>query len=352
MARSFNVQAALFYCDNMQQIKNYILFFIMLFGVRNAVAQDPLFSQFFSSPFTINPSLAGHLYGDWRVLCNVRNQWSGPTDPYTTEVISFDTKLLSKHMSKNNVLGFGAMFINDQSLGGAFKSDYASLNFSYSITLDEEGQQHIGAGLGAIYGYRHVDFSRLTFPEQFASEGFNANLPTGETGLTNMKSYFSTTAGLLYSYTGDNTNFDIGIAGFHFNTPRQTFANNVNEYLSPRYVIHSNLESFLNDHLILNANAIYQTQASTNFWVVGGALGYIISTDADATIVNAGLWYRGNDAIIPYLGLSHQALQFGITYDVTTSALNDAAISPKTWELFFIIRSPNKANHTIPCPWK
>ena len=40
-----------------------------------ALAQDPSFSQFFSSPLNINPGLTANINSKWRMVSNFRNQW-------------------------------------------------------------------------------------------------------------------------------------------------------------------------------------------------------------------------------------------------------------------------------------
>jgi len=57
-------------------------------------AQDPTFSQFFSSPLNINPALTANINSDWRAITNYRSQWMGATSPYVTGTISYDSKVL------------------------------------------------------------------------------------------------------------------------------------------------------------------------------------------------------------------------------------------------------------------
>ena len=45
-----------------------------LFLLGKASAQDPHFSQFFSSPLTLNPAFTGKFFGTYRVAGNYRNQ--------------------------------------------------------------------------------------------------------------------------------------------------------------------------------------------------------------------------------------------------------------------------------------
>jgi type IX secretion system PorP/SprF family membrane protein len=325
----------------------------------------------------VNPALTGAINGKWRVISNYRNQWIGPANPYTTGTISIDNKIFQNvpgnYVDENTRVGIGGMMMYDQGMAGALKSNYASFNVSGNIRLmngrpsengarirhiskikmdGEAAEQRLGLGLGIIYGDRRVDPTKLTFEEQFTGNGFNTNLPTGESALSNMKPYISTSAGLLYSYISGTTNFDLGVAAFHSNKPRQTVLNDDKQRLAPRYVIHANFEAFLTDKVILNTNGIYQQQSGASYFSIGGALGYYLPNDDKDVIVNAGLWYWSNNAVIPYVGFTYGKFQVGLTYDVTISKLNEAPKRFHTFELCLILRGSGKSDGVIPSPWK
>jgi type IX secretion system PorP/SprF family membrane protein len=321
--------------------------FLML----TAWGQDPGFSQFFSSPLNVNPALTAHTNGSWRFISNLRDQWVGPASPYTTGTVSFDARLLQKKLPEGNTFGVGAMMMYDKAMQGALKSTYASLNVSYNITLSEENAtQRLGIGIGGIFGSKRVDFSKLDFGEQFTGYGFDTNLPTGEIALSNMKPYLSTSAGILYSITTDNSNLDLGIAGFHMNKPKQSVLDDPNQYLAARYVGHANFDTYLSDQLVLNANSIYQRQETTDYISFGGGLGYFVTGDPEDLALNIGLWYWVRNAFIPYIGIMYQNIQFGLSYDIAFSKLSRAAEKPKSFELSLIIR-PKKPKGFIPSPW-
>jgi type IX secretion system PorP/SprF family membrane protein len=340
----------------MKKCKSIIVIFISLIIAGNSHAQDPAFSQFFSSPLNINPALTANINADWRAISNFRDQWIGPSSPYVTGTISYDTKMFQHKIpnveNDGNVFGLGGMLMFDRAMGGIVKSSYASLDLSYSVKLTNGPTKHkIGAGFGATYGKRSVDFSALYFEEQFTGYGFNTNLPTGETALSDMKAYFSANAGLTYSITNEKSNFDIGAAAFHVNKPKQTFLQDENQTLAIRKVVHANFETYLNDGLVLNVNAIYQAQSKAKYYSAGGALGYYLPSENDIMLMG-GLWYWSDNAIIPYLGLAYKDFQFGLTYDITTSKLNHTTMKHSTWELALIIRGIRKPSDIIPCPWK
>ena len=123
------------------------------------------------------------------------------------------------------------------------------------------------------------------------------------------------------------------------------------QVLAIRKVVHANYERFINGQLVFNTNGIYQYQSKASYFSVGAALGYFIG-DAAQTLVTGGLWYWSDNALIPYIGLAYKDLQFGISYDITTSKLNQAARKPNTWEFSMILRGTKRPNGIIPCPWK
>ena len=339
----------------MKKIRITILLFLFTSGSL-CYAQDPSFSQFFSSPLNINPALTANINADWRMISNLRDQWVGPASPYLTGSISFDRKILQEKIpgvEEGNVMGIGGMLMFDHAMAGVAKSIWASLNLSYNIKLvNTDATKHkLGIGFGAIYGRRTVDFNRLDFEEQFTGYGFNVNLPTGEAALSNMKPYISASAGLTYSYTTEKSNFDAGIAAFHLNKPKQTFLENENQILAMRKVGHANFETFLNERTVLNINGIYQFQDEANYFSVGGAFGYFLD-NPDLSMLNAGVWYWSKNAIVPYVGLTYKDMQFGFSYDLTVSKLNQATRKPNTFEVSIILRGSKGPTGVIPCPWK
>jgi type IX secretion system PorP/SprF family membrane protein len=341
----------------MKKMNCIVVTILSLIVTRSLNAQDPSFSQFFSSPLNINPALTANINADWRLISNLRDQWIGPASPYVTGTISYDSKIMQNKIpnveTENNIMGVGGMLMFDYAMSGVVKSTYASFNLSYNIKIieDDYHKQRIGLGFGAIYGRRHIDFSRVDFEEQFTGLGFNTNLPTGETALSNMKPYVSASAGIIYSFTTEKSNLDLGVAGFHLNKPKQTFLEDEHQYLAIRKVAHANFETFINERVVLNTNAIYQFQMEANYFSVGAALGYYLG-DAAESLLTGGLWYWSKNALIPYIGLAYKDFQFGASYDITTSKLNQAARKPSTWELSLILRGIKKPSKVIPCPWK
>src|SRR4028119_653910 len=141
----------------MKRIKYIILIACGLQLTATLHAQDPTFSQFFSSPLNINPALTANINSDWRAITNYRSQWMNANSPFVIGTISYDTKLGQKNAfrEENNYLGLGGMMMFDRAMAGVAKAIYGSLNLSYSIKLMDGNNKHrLGIGFGGAYGRR------------------------------------------------------------------------------------------------------------------------------------------------------------------------------------------------------
>ena len=350
----------------MKKLRNIFLILSAILIADTVAAQDPSFSQFFSSPLNINPALTGNINGKWRVMSNVRKQWITPANPYTTGTISAENKIFqnmpTKEYDEKTRIGIGGMMMFDEAMAGALKSNYASFNISGNIRLGSgydyaansfPAEHRFGVGLGIIYGHKRIDQSKLNFGSQFTGNGFDTNLPTGESGLSNMKPYLSTSAGLLYSYLSENTVFELGASAFHFNKPKQTFLDDPNQFLATRYVVHANFETFLSQQVFVNSNGVYQSQSGASYFSIGAALGYyVLNSDEKDVVLNAGCWYWSNNAVIPYFGFNYGNYQIGLSYDITASRLTQASGKAPTFELCLVVRGGAKSEGAFPAPWK
>src|SRR5215217_6762319 len=104
----------------MKKIRHSIVAILFFTGALSVHAQDPAFSQFFSSPLNINPALTANINADWRFISNLRDQWIGPASPYVTGTASFDRKILQNKLpgvAENNIIGVGAMVMKDYAMG-------------------------------------------------------------------------------------------------------------------------------------------------------------------------------------------------------------------------------------------
>jgi type IX secretion system PorP/SprF family membrane protein len=317
-------------------------------------AQDPIFSQFYSSPLSVSPALAGNGDADWRVVGLHRSQWiASGVDPLTTSSISFDGKLFRQRDNEKNYIGGGVLFLQDKCLGGAYKSNSFTGIISSHVSLDGEDMNGLSLGLGGTYSNTMIDFNQLDFASQLSSSGFNRTLPTSEPYLSQIKPYFAMSAGIAYTYSGETSGFDIGVSGYRFFKTQRSALNDPNQLDPARYNIHANYQSYLSEKFVFNAAALYVLESNITSYTVGVNIGSILTQgdQVQPTVLNTGLWYRKSEAVVPYVGLMVGNVTGGLSYDVNTGSSSSLG-SLKTFEFSLIFRSPQKKANPIPCPWK
>lgn len=314
---------------------------------KKSLAQDPNFSQFFHSPLTISPALAGNGDNKWRAMSTFRNQSLGFGTNYNTKSISVDGKVFQSQES-SSYIGLGGLIMQDDALDGAYKSNFATLNVAVHLALDRDEIHGLSGGLGYVYNKTNIDFNSLTTGQQLSSGGFNRVLPTGEPGLTNLPGYSSVCAGLTYTFTTEEMVADLGVAGYRFIRTNQSVYDNGSQMNNPRYNAHFTLGKLVSDKVDFNMNGLYQLQSGISGFIGGGYFGFAHSDDpASPKILNLGTYYRVGDAIIPYLGYVFKDFQFAITYDVRVSSSKPGSISGNVFELSLIYRNYKSSRNPL-----
>lgn len=310
-------------------------------------AQDPHFSQWWSAPLNTSPARTLQADADLRIMGNMRQQWINPAAPYYTGSLSVETSVLPQKTGYNK-LAWGIGFMHDNTFEGILKSTYISSTVAYHQLFSEDLNHSISVGFGIANAKRTLDFSRLYFATQLSSSGFDLNLPSGETALSSMKAYWSLSLGLTYGYTTTNTRVDIGASAYHLNEPRQTFLKDPYQTVPTRYVSYLFFDKTLPNEHVLNTVIFFQQQALHKYSMIGFSYG--IPLQKEDRYFNLGLLYRHKDAFIPHLSLQLGNKQLGLSYDVTTSKLNAAAIMPQVFELSFSWRTVYPEKDKMKCP--
>jgi type IX secretion system PorP/SprF family membrane protein len=335
-------------------MRNLILLLFFLSCSFLLRAQDPHFSQFFSSPLTLNPAFTGKFDGNIRFAGNYRDQWPTINQAYKTGTVSVDFPIMKKSIDYRDTWGVGIMAYTDKSAAGAVTFNYASLSTAFHKGLDEDGYKQLGLGVQATYSNMNIFTADLKFEDQLTPLGFTG--VTSETfGNTILKSsYFDVNAGLLYTTSSsDKNNLYAGVSVYHINRPKQNFTANSFYLLSPRATFHAGGYFPTGETSTLHISALYSTQAQAHETLLGAAMQFATGTDetsVNPVSVYAGTWIRLGDALIPYVGLEYSGLRLGISYDVNISDLKTASQSRGGFELSLIYISKPPGSKGLPCP--
>jgi type IX secretion system PorP/SprF family membrane protein len=205
------------------KFSKYTFFWCIISCVYTSVkSQDLHFTQYNNAPLLVNPANTGFShFSDYRLGVNNRTQWAATNVPYKTFSAWGDAQLLRKSL-ENSWLGVGGVLLNDVAGSGSLTSIKAFASVAYHQYIDDKSLLSIGFSGGLVQ--KRVDFTKLTFDNQWNGRFFDISAPTGENIIANNDSYVDLNVGLNYSlYATDNFYFNCGISMMHFNNPEETF---------------------------------------------------------------------------------------------------------------------------------
>ncbi len=312
-----------------------ILVVVMISNLETLRAQDVHFSQFTQTPLLINPGATGVFNGGFRGVINYRNQWSAFGSGYKTYAASFDAPITKKN-SKGSYLGLGGNFYKD----AAGTSNFGNLNIGISsaAVLAVASNQTVSLGLQAAYGQYSANLSGLSWGNQFSGEGFDTQVNSNENFALRSSKYFDLSSGIYYEFKNtsasflgsDMTNFNVGIAGYHLNQPKQSFLSDTEDVLPMKIVAQvAGTFDVAESKLALVPSLFYAKQRSFNETTAGmlvkikmGKAATKYSGFFKQGAVYFGGHYRFNDAIIPQVRLEFSDYMIGVSYDYNTSTLS------------------------------
>lgn len=301
-----------------------------------AIGQDIHYSQYMYSPLNLNPALTGDFNGNFRAVINHRNQWNSISVPYLSSAVASDIKKWDDRWN-GNYAGFGIVVQHDKSGEGALQQLQPMLSVAFKKFLDANKEQAVALGLRSGVMKKWIDFSKLTFPNQFDEGDFHQSIPSGED-----ESHFSITkfdldAGVVHFYKKEKSpEIKTGYALSHINRPNQSLLRNSNR-IALHHAVFSEVKIPASKSTTLNVQLLYTHQKKANEWVIGGNLENILeSNDENSYLISGGLSYRVKDAILIYAGFGFDKWRIGFSYDVNVSGLKRASHSRGAYEISII----------------
>ncbi|MCS6929516.1 MAG: PorP/SprF family type IX secretion system membrane protein [Saprospiraceae bacterium] len=328
--------------------------------------QDPRFSQFYASPWNLNPALTGAFEGRWRVVANYRDQWSSVMAPvpFRTYSAAADVRF-GINASDYFAVGIGALHDeagtarfsqNKALLGGALLKQVSGRPRRASHVLS------VGAQLG--FSQNSADWRRVWFSRQFnpVREEPDFNAPSGEPNVrANSDMYLDFHAGLLwYMVFPRNRGFwTAGMAWHHLNRPNVSLlADNPAERLYMRWTLHANGLLSLTSQMGLMPGLLFLSQGPARELNAGAALRYF-NGDRHELAMRVGIWARvvnrlqrglHTDAWIAAVTLELERWMVGLSYDFTTSSLARFNNSRGAFEVSLSYFHPAVRSSRIACP--
>jgi type IX secretion system PorP/SprF family membrane protein len=330
-------------------MKKHILNICFLTIAGAAFSQSYHFSQFFSTPLLTNPANTGFTEGPFRFASNIRSQGMNGGSNYFTGYLSADVSPLRSSLPEGHKAGLGLYVMNDQSMNGALQTNSIGMSAAYHVGLDPYGEHSIGVGVQGAYHQRRIDYSKLTFENQYGPGGVNISLPVGEPLDFQSKHFFDVNAGVLYNASLENKSFFAGFAVYNILQHQDNFL--ATDFRMPtRITFQTGGQFWTGEYGKIYTSLTTQSQAKAYEVTVGGAYGHQL-TDGDKNELMGGVWYRYKDALIPYLGYQTKTVQVGLSFDYTVSGIKTGAQVKNGYELTLIYKAADNRELKVLIPW-
>ena len=170
-------------------MRRLLVILVCLTAVVSASAQDYTFSNHNIVPFSLNPAQVGAA-NTIRIGANYRMQWPTLVNNYHTFRLSYDMNVYKQMCS------VGAFYSYDQ-MSDVYKVNEAGVAYAHTIKCADN--HFIRLGLQGSVFFNFVDYSALTFGDQYNASG--AITPaTIENFGNNSRTFFDFAVGASYVF--------------------------------------------------------------------------------------------------------------------------------------------------------
>ena len=283
-------------------MKRFVI--ILLITTLSATSQDIHFSQYKNSTFFTNPSFTSFQGSDYHVLLQKRNQWKVVADPFSTILMSIE----SKNMFNNN--SFGIHFMNDIAGDARYQTTGSIIN--YSKLIRKNYTTFFAVGLSAGFYQRKISFDNLVFIEQENFDNVSFYYPELNLGL------------LIKKIINNSIDLHSGFSLFHINRPNQSLFENDEELLYPRFNMHTKANILLYDNWKITPHIFFSKQNINQELIIGSDLEYLLYKDKNVFLA-LGTNYRHKDAIYYNANIKAGSFKVILNYDVNISSLKTAS---------------------------
>ncbi|MEN0007098.1 MAG: PorP/SprF family type IX secretion system membrane protein [Bacteroidota bacterium] len=344
-----------------------ILLFTLCSTIPELQAQDQHFTQFFASPLTLNPALAGAFEGRYRMSVIYRDQARNVAEePYITWSGAVDVRFPLKFRSglRTDAAGVGLIFYNDQVPNIGFSTNQLHLAGSYHKSLSRNDDQYLSLGAQVGLSQRNVNYDKLTFEDEF--NGLNGYTdPTSEILPPNNFSFSDIAIGLNYSYAPSRkTAVFIGAAMHHVLEPQVSFfidednpENSNDNALLRKITAYINLQIPIADRIQLSPRALVYSQGPHLATNAGTNLRFLLN-DITGAALHVGGWVRNvrdedesfsMDAIIFMAGFEYNNFLIGVSYDAALGEISAARSGQTAFEISIAYLGEYE-DETVICP--
>jgi type IX secretion system PorP/SprF family membrane protein len=263
---------------------------------------DPLYTQFMTNPYIINPALAG-TYPYYQLMLNSRLQWVGLADAPITNVISMYGPTV------NQPMGLGGYIVHD--VTGPTSNTSAQLTYAYNYGITEDLKISMGLGLGF---------------RQFKIDGSNLNTqyddPSFKEGTVYTQVKPDATLGVyLYSSTYHGGMAVTNLFGNQLSFEENDSSSIINR-LKQHFYIHAGYKYLINREMAIEPTLIFRKVGAVPLQMDFNVRFWYGKRQWDNTKLWGGISYRTGDAVTILLGTTiKRKIEIGYSYDMGINKL-------------------------------
>jgi type IX secretion system PorP/SprF family membrane protein len=315
--------------------------------------QDIHFSQFYQSPFNLNPALTGQFEGTYRFIANQRTQWRSVTTPYSTFGLSADGRNLELpdgwfNKKDGNALATpyhgGVSFYHDKAGDSHLRTTVLNLSAARDFIMGDDPSQRLVPGIMLGLTSMRIDYSELRYDNQWNGLLYDPSINPQENYARSSRSYFNLNMGLAYVRTiSKREQITAGIGLFNLSNPKQSFFDDGYVKLDTRINIHANYRFQFHERWLAEPMVNFSTQGTYKEYLVGGLAHYVIEDKSwTYRTLYFGAFGRVKDAGYAVVGMQYDAWNVGISYDINTSNLRPASNGRGGFEFSVVYILPPK----------
>lgn len=299
------------------------LFFIIITSCffLQARAQDPIFTQYFLVPETLNPGFIGFTETTSIGILH-REQWPDLDLKIDTDYASVNT------WSERLNSGFGISFLNQRE--NVTNYNFSQINGSYAYRVRLNDDWYFRPAIEAGLGMKSFAFQNLLLEDQINIRTGAINTSSMDPMLLNRKAtFFDMSAGMVFN----TDQIWIGLSMKHLNRPNISFSSEGNVPLNTFFSLSAGYEFLVIDYI-----DVVLLPYETKFFVTSNYMqqGRYNRFDLGASVLFEKIFFGATAVTNPakngingdlltsinlLTGLQYEHLKLGLSYDINTTKI-------------------------------
>ncbi|WP_416443937.1 PorP/SprF family type IX secretion system membrane protein [Leeuwenhoekiella sp. A16] len=299
----------------------YILLFLLGCSFSKMSAQDPVFTQYFLIPESLNPGFSGFLETTYVGVIH-RTQWPALDLRVDTEYGFVNTWLPTVHS------GVGVSVLNHRENGSGYSLSEVMANYAYRVQISDNWYFRPAIEIG--FGQKSFGFQNLLLQDQINVFSGTINPNSLDTAILKDKvNYFDFTAGMVLQ----NDEAWVGLSLKHLNRPDISFTEEGNVPLNMFLSLSAGYEFLIADYIDIRTfpfktkmliTSNYMQQGAYNRLDIGASLLFQKIFLGATAVTNPSKNDQSSQLLTSvnlFTGLQLDSFRLGLSYDLNTTQI-------------------------------